>query len=172
MKNEGFGFNKVHLDALKLDRLTEKYHTASITKKANACSNCTPLHFAALNPNKNVIKTLLDQNGDFNVLTSASNWKPIHFAALCSSSGPLEVLIQKGASVYDQTQDKKNALHYAAMSGQADNIRILLKEGSAMLIKVRDIEPIKAFIENSDGKIKITYAAVGAATRSNRGPNH
>ncbi len=68
LKSENFGFNKLHLDVLKLNHLTEKYHTASITKKSGACGNCTPLHFAALNPNKNVLKTLLEQNNDFNVM--------------------------------------------------------------------------------------------------------
>ena len=68
LKSENFGFNKLHLDVLKLNHLTEKYHTASITKKAGSCGNCTPLHFAALNPNKNVLKTLLEQNNDFNVM--------------------------------------------------------------------------------------------------------
>jgi len=37
LKSENYGFNKLHLDVLKLNQLTEKYHTASITKKANAC---------------------------------------------------------------------------------------------------------------------------------------
>ena len=68
LKHENFGFNKLHLDVLKLNHLTEKYHTASITKKAGSCGNCTPLHFAALNPNKNVLKILLEQNNDFNVM--------------------------------------------------------------------------------------------------------
>lgn len=34
IKQENYGFNKLHLDALKLENLTDKYHTASITKKA------------------------------------------------------------------------------------------------------------------------------------------
>jgi len=34
LKLENYGFNKLHLDVLKLSKLTEKYHTASITKKA------------------------------------------------------------------------------------------------------------------------------------------
>jgi hypothetical protein len=34
MKQENYGFNELHLDVLKLDKLTKKYHTASITKKA------------------------------------------------------------------------------------------------------------------------------------------
>jgi hypothetical protein len=66
LKLENFGFNKLHLDVLKLKVLTEKYHTASITKKAANC-NITPLHLACLNPSQIVLKTLLEQNNDFNV---------------------------------------------------------------------------------------------------------
>ena len=154
---------------LKLDHLSEKYHTASITKKAGSCGNCTPLHFAALNPNKNVLQALLKQNNDFNVMTTG-NLKPIHFAAKCESSGPLELLIEKGASIYDLTTEKKNALHYAAMAGRADNIKVLLAKEGAILLRVRDrnsmssmayacklgeIEPIKVFLEHSSGKVKI-----------------
>ena len=155
---------------LKLSCLSEKYHTASITKKAGSCGNCTPLHFAALNPNKNVLKVLLEQNNDFNVMTTG-NLKPIHFAAKCEKSGPLELLIDKGASIYDQTTEKKNALHFAAMAGRADNIKVLLAIGGPTLLKVRDktnmssmayacklgeIEPIKVFLEHSSGKVKIS----------------
>ena len=60
MSLENYGFNKLHLDALMLDKLTEKYHTASITKKAQICQNMTPLHFAAINPNKMVLEALLE----------------------------------------------------------------------------------------------------------------
>ena len=34
IKLENYGFNELHLDVLKLDDLTKKYHTASVTKKA------------------------------------------------------------------------------------------------------------------------------------------
>ena len=34
IKLENFGFNKLHLDVLRLDKLTEKYATISITKKS------------------------------------------------------------------------------------------------------------------------------------------
>ena len=128
------------------------------------------MHFAALNPNKNLLKFLLEQNNDFNVVTTTGNLKPIHFAAKCESSGPLELLIERGASIYDLTTEKKNALHFAAMAGRAENIKVLLVAGGPMLLKVRDktnmssmayacklgeIEPIKAFLEHSSGKVKI-----------------
>lgn len=34
IKHENFGFNQLHMDVLTLDKLTDKIHTASITKKA------------------------------------------------------------------------------------------------------------------------------------------
>ena len=34
VKHENYGFNKLHLDVLQLDKLTDKYATQSITKKA------------------------------------------------------------------------------------------------------------------------------------------
>lgn len=51
LQHENYGYNKLHLDALKLDKLTEKYATISITKKGTQDYNVTPLHFAATNPN-------------------------------------------------------------------------------------------------------------------------
>lgn len=60
VKFENYGFNQLHHDVLKLDKLTEKYHTTSITKKAFSNKNITPLHLAAINPNEEVIETLLN----------------------------------------------------------------------------------------------------------------
>ena len=70
IKYENYGFNKLHLDVLKLDKLTEKYATQSITKKATSENNVTPLHFAAINPNTEVLKKLLAQNNEINVTDS------------------------------------------------------------------------------------------------------
>jgi len=36
IKHENFGWNQCHLDCVSLDELTEKYHTASLTKKCNS----------------------------------------------------------------------------------------------------------------------------------------
>jgi len=60
LQHENYGFNKLHLDVLKLDRLTEKYATQSITKKGTSSNNVTPLHLACINPNTKVLETLLN----------------------------------------------------------------------------------------------------------------
>jgi ankyrin repeat protein len=167
LKLENFGFNKLHLDALKLDRLTEKYHTASITKKA-ANSNVTPLHMACLNPSRSVISTLLEQNNDINVMDVQNN-KLMHYAACCASDGPIKVLLEKGCSIFDSNTQKKTPLHYAAINSRAANVKVIL-ENNLISIKQRDrqnktafvyalengdIETIKAFLDYSGGKIKI-----------------
>jgi len=87
-------------------------------KKANSANSITPLHLAAINPNKQVLQTLLEQNNDINVLDN-QNYKPVHYAAACADPGPLQVLIEKGANLFDFTNQKETALHIAAMNGNA-----------------------------------------------------
>lgn len=167
VKQENYGYNQLHLDVLKLDKLTQKYHTASITKKA-AQSGITPLHLACLNPSKAVLATLLQQNNDINVADYQIN-KPIHFAAICSAPEPLQLLIDKGANVFDMNNEKQTPLHFAAINSRALNVKAIL-ENNLLTLKYRDkknktafayacekgdIETIKAFLDFSDSKIKV-----------------
>ena len=88
--------------------------------------------------------------------------KPIHYAAACTGTGPLELLILKGANVFDVQNYKRSPLHYAALNGRAENIRVILATQKSVF-KLRDkgnmtafayalergeLEPIKAFIES------------------------
>ena len=124
-QHENFGYNKLHLDVLKLDKLTEKYATISITKKGTQDNQVTPLHFACVNPNVEVLETLLKQTSEVNVMDTQLN-KPIHFAACCESPGPLELLLTKGGNLFDINTHKRSALHFAAINGRAENIRVIL----------------------------------------------
>lgn len=142
IKLENFGLNKLHLDALTLPKLTEKYHTASILKKA-AQTWITPLHLACLNPNKEVLAGLLAQNNDINATDQQMN-KLIHYAAVCSSPGPLQVLLEKGASVFDVNNQKKTPLHLAAMNSRAENVRVIL-QAHVIAYKYRDRANKNAF---------------------------
>lgn len=118
MKFENYGFNQLHHDALVKKNISDKLHTASITKKAFSNKNVTPLHFAAINPNEDVIEKLLSQNPEINV-TDEDLWKPIHYAAACSGPGPLKVLLKHGANLSDLTNEKLCPLHIAAKTGRA-----------------------------------------------------
>ena len=110
---------------VKLDKLTEKYATQSITKKGTSELNITPLHLACINPNVEVLETLLKQSSEVHVADTQMN-KPIHFAACCSSPEPLKLLLEKGANVFDLNNEKKSALHFAAKNGRAENVTVII----------------------------------------------
>lgn len=126
----------------------------------------TPLHFASINPNTEVLETLLSQSMEINCVDSL-NYKPIHFAAACTHAGNIKLLISKGANVYDVSHAKLSPLHIAALNGRAENIRAIL-DAQRNVFKLRDrngmtafayallvgeLEPIKAFLES--GVVKI-----------------
>jgi ankyrin repeat protein len=73
-----------------------------LTKKANSAENVTPIHFACINPNIEILKKLLEQNPEINVLDN-QGWKPLHYAAACVEPHAVELLLNMGASVYDIT---------------------------------------------------------------------
>lgn len=47
------------------------------------------------------------------------NYKPIHYAAACSDPGPMQVLLENRANLFDFTNQKETALHIAAINGNA-----------------------------------------------------
>ena len=166
IKFENYGFNKLHLDVVKLDELTEKYATQSITKKASSDHNVTPLHFACTNPNIAVLEQLLKQTSDIHVQDSMLN-KPVHFAACCESPEPLKLLIEKGAGLFDVNSYRRTPLHNAAITGRVENITTILEKQrntfklrdrrnwtpSAFALQRGEIAPIKAFLDS--GVVKV-----------------
>jgi ankyrin repeat protein len=97
------------------------------------------------------------------------NYKPIHYAAACHDPAIIKLLIEKGANLFDFTNQKVMPLHIAAQNGNAAVIKVIL-ENNPVLYKFRDrqnktpmtyacelgeIEPIKAFLDYSSGKVKV-----------------
>jgi len=79
------------------------------------------------------------------------------------------VLIENKVNLFDFTKQKETVLHIAAMNGNAQLIKLIL-ETEVNLFKCRDkqnktamtyacelgqIEPIKAFLDYSAGKVKV-----------------
>ena len=97
------------------------------------------------------------------------NNKLMHYAACCASDGPIKVLLEKWCSIFDINTKKKTPLHFAAINSRAANVKVIL-ENNLISIKQRyrqnktafvyalengDIETIKAFLEHSEGRVKI-----------------
>ena len=93
--------------------------------------------------------------------------KPIHYAAANSSSGPLELLVEKGANLFDVSITKLSALHIAAKVGSTECIAAILKlnpriarlrdrpglSAFAYALELGDLKPIEAFLDS--GVVKI-----------------
>jgi ankyrin repeat protein len=63
--------------------------------------------------------------------------RPIHYAAACSGTGPLNLLIEKGANLADVDMKKVTCLHTAVRAGRPDNVKIILSKNNA-IINLRD----------------------------------
>ena len=139
VKLPNYGFNELHYSALgeySPGTKLPEFKSVSVAKKATANLGITPLHFACINPNVEVLAQLLDVNPDFN-MTDNEMRRPIHYAAACESSGPLKLLLEKGANLADIDMRKVTCLHVAAQARRAENIRLILSK-NASLLKLRD----------------------------------
>ena len=134
------GLNELHhlvltkLTDAQIAELPKQFKSVSVGKKCTHCDSVTPLHFACINPNPEVLKTLLMMNGDVN-MADLQMRKPIHFAAACESKQNLLTLIGDGANVIDEDKQKTTALHIAARAGRAENIALILGQAPQLLNK-------------------------------------
>jgi ankyrin repeat protein len=132
-----FGYNELHWLALKNYKKGEKmkeFKSVSVAKKGTNCWSITPLHFACINPNTEVLKQLLAVNGDTNMMDVHMR-KPIHFAAVCESVENLKYLIEeKNVSIIDISMQKETPLHYAAGTGRVNNVKYLISKNQDMFL--------------------------------------
>lgn len=73
--------------------MSTKFRSVSVGKKCNHCESTTPLHFACVNPNPDVLKALLRMNGDVN-MTDINMKKPLHYAAACENKQNMLTLLE------------------------------------------------------------------------------
>lgn len=140
-KYSHYGYNDLHLNVLKKYKKDEKlpaFKYASVAKKGG--QGLTPLHFACINPDVNVLKQLLSVNNDINIQTTDMR-RLIHYAAVCESPAPLEYLISRGANVLDIDLKKVHCLHMAIKANRPKNVKVILAVGDGkpqLLLKMRD----------------------------------
>lgn len=127
-KNGGFGFNFLHRDVLNFTNEDLKtFASASVRKKPQENAMINPMHCACINPNVKYLEKLLSVEPDYTIEDKYGR-KPIHFAAACQGTGPLELLLQKGATPNDVTKRKVTPLHFACYAGRVKNAEILLEK--------------------------------------------
>eukprot|EP00105_Crassostrea_gigas_P017525 XP_011435338.1 PREDICTED: ankyrin-1-like [Crassostrea gigas] len=131
----GFGFNFLHRDVLNFTNEDLKsFASASVRKKPNDNALINPMHCACINPNVKYLEKLLSVEPDYTIADKYGR-KPIHFAAACRGTGPLELLLQKGATPNEVTKRKVTPLHFACYAGRVKNAEILLEKAKSILEK-------------------------------------
>ncbi|KAL4238217.1 hypothetical protein ACF0H5_002929 [Mactra antiquata] len=140
LKDSCTGFGYLHKDVLLNDKeeLRQTILAASVKKKPWDNQSITPLHCAAINPNVAYLTRLLTIEPDIN-LEDRAHRRPIHFAAVCEGVGPVEYLLQRGASPMEADNQGMTPLHYACSAGRPRNVDILLKKAKELSAKQGDV---------------------------------
>ncbi|EAS02069.2 WGR domain protein (macronuclear) [Tetrahymena thermophila SB210] len=135
----GYGFNNLHEQVLSLDDVSklDEFKKVSITKKSTGVYSknsygfggaqgiITPIHCAAINPNPEFIKKLLEISPEFTIPDDLMR-KPVHYAATCEGPGPLSYLLKQGVDAREGDKKKITPLMLACQFGRAKNVEILL----------------------------------------------
>lgn len=149
-KRGGYGYNKLHQEVLTLTDPSEltPFKKTSTIKKTLGKAIVTPIHCAAINPNPEILKSLLESSQEFSVPDEKLR-KPVHYAAVCEEDGPLRYLIDCGVDTREGDQTKTTPLMLAAQYGRLANVKCLLENESRANISSK----------NRQGYAAIHYAA-------------
>jgi len=141
---KNYGVNQTHVDALtasdpkKFNDIRKPSATAKTIQSA-----ITPIHFAAINPNVEILKGLLEKAPEYSIADFAMR-KPIHYAAACTSPEPLKFLMSKSVDFREGARNKMTPLMIAAQYGRGKNIEALLAEGDTTIISTFTRERMQA----------------------------
>ncbi|PIK56117.1 putative poly(ADP-ribose) polymerase pme-5 isoform X2 [Apostichopus japonicus] len=128
VESDGFGFNKLHQEVLTCSKPEEltRFRSVSVKKKPYDNQKITPLHLSAINPNPNMMLSLLAVVPEF-YITDKNGYGLIHYAAACEGSGPLEALVSRGVFPNQATTMGLTPLMIASQLGRIQNMIFLLK---------------------------------------------
>ncbi|XP_065224861.1 uncharacterized protein LOC135848789 [Planococcus citri] len=95
--------------------------------RAKSINSWSALHFASRGPSLEVVKFILNQNLDANVI-NAEGQNPLHIAASNGRKNIVEFFITKaGISANSPDQFRRTPLHFAAKNGHKDVVKVLLQ---------------------------------------------
>lgn len=122
--SDGYNLNEFHYLALSAKTVDEISHIKrmNVAKKSlSSFRDITPVHCAAINPNGEILKYMLEIGGDFFV-NDIDMRKPIHYAAGAETNAGLKVLLDLKCDCRITDADKMTPVMYAARAGRAKNI--------------------------------------------------
>ncbi|XP_071387573.1 caskin-1 [Centroberyx affinis] len=89
----------------------------------------SPLHYAALSGNKELISLLLEAQAAVDI-KDHKGMRPLHYAAWQGKTEPMKMLLKAGSSVNGQSDEGQIPLHLSAQHGHYDGSEMLLQHQS------------------------------------------
>ena len=129
--NYSCGFNWLHVGAIT-GELEGSINWFSVVKKAQNNNNISPLHFACINPDVQVLWKLYSVNPDYSS-SDFTQRKLVHYAAANHFEQVMEFLIAKGIPCNDKDAWGNTPLMIAASLGWIQTVLVLLKESKKQL---------------------------------------
>lgn len=123
-KNYGFGFNRLHEEALT-GKFEGKIPKMSVIKVPHTNKGITPLHCACINPDVSVLRKLYSANPDYSINDEEMR-KLTHYAAANIEPDCIEFLVQKGVPVNDKDNENMTPLMIACELGRPRNISVFV----------------------------------------------
>jgi ankyrin repeat protein len=108
----------------------------NISVRERDCCEWTPLHYATVRANKNVVENLLKKGGADPKATDLAGWAPLHYAIETLNGEKLksitETLIQNGAEIEMHGLDGMRPLHCAAKRVGGEATSLLIQAGATV----------------------------------------
>jgi hypothetical protein len=127
LKLGGWGLTPLYIAALKSQHASElgKFTAAQVSKKSLGDNIILPVHCACINPNKEILQSLIESLTDSFVLDEMRR-KLSHYAAVCPNTSALEIILEKKIEIREGDSQKMTPLMLAAKFGRAGNVALLL----------------------------------------------
>ncbi|MFC2161028.1 ankyrin repeat domain-containing protein [Acidobacteriota bacterium] len=121
-------------DIIKIKELLKKDPELANAKNI---SGLTPLHYAALYGNKNVVELLISNGADIQMKLNDGTM-PLHLAVGHGYVDIARLLIANGADIHSLTGTGDTLLHHAAFGGDKESTELLLEKGAEINARNRE----------------------------------
>jgi len=101
----------------------------------------TAINFAAFDGSLKILQLLVEYGGNVNIC-SYSNVSPLHRAITKKHIDVVEFLLENGADVDKNDDNKRTGLHIAALSGELEIVKLLCKYNASLNLDISDNTPI------------------------------
>uniref|UniRef100_H2ZJL2 Uncharacterized protein n=1 Tax=Ciona savignyi TaxID=51511 RepID=H2ZJL2_CIOSA len=130
----------------------------------------TAVHIAVRNNSIDVLQELLHYGANIDVKDNKSGRSPLIYAIETDNFTIVEILLEKGASVCEQTYSGDTALHIASGRGIQSIIRLLLRKGADLSNRNLPNEDL-TFFNNDFQMLQMLQAGVSGITHGDKNIN-